>query len=108
MTTYNVHIYREMKLLFSAITADTHEAAASIARDKPTGDADSIDDCDGETIAALVDMVGDENYSQSVTIDFESERIRKAAPKQLAALKLCHERLSHWLADTETCDLESV
>jgi hypothetical protein len=87
MTTYNVHIYREMKLLYGGIEAATHEAAAAIARDKPTDQADSIDDCDGETLAALVDVQGDEDYRQSRMIDFEPERRRKAAAKLLAALK---------------------
>ena len=62
MTKYNVHIYREMRLTFDGIEADTPEAAAAIARDKPTGDADDIDDCDGENLAALVDVAGDEDY----------------------------------------------
>lgn len=87
MTTYNVHIYREMRLLFGGIEAETHESAASIARDKATDQADSSDDCDGETIAALVDVVGDEEYEQTRLIDFEPERQRKAAAKLLAALK---------------------
>jgi hypothetical protein len=85
--TYNVHIYREMRLVYGGIEADSHEAAASIARDKPTDQADSIDDCDGETLAALVDVQGDEDYAQSRIVDFESERERRAAPKLLAALK---------------------
>ena len=87
MTTYNVHIYRVMRLVFGGIEADSHEAAASIARDKPTDQADSIDDCDGETLAALVDVHGDEEYEQSRIIDFEPERQRRAARKMLAALK---------------------
>ena len=87
MTIYNVHIYREMRLVFGGIEADTPEAAASIARDKPTEEADSIDDCDGETLAALVDVAGDEEYKQSRFIDFESERQRKAAARMLAALR---------------------
>lgn len=87
MTTYNIHIYREMRLVFGGIEAGTHEAAASIARDKPTAEADSIDDCEGENLAALVDVAGDEEYAQSRMIDFEPERHRQAAPKLLAALK---------------------
>jgi hypothetical protein len=85
--TYNVHIYREMRLVFGGIEADTPEAAASIARDKPTGEADNIEDCNGEDLSALVDVAGDEDYSQSVSIDFEGERHRKAAPALLAALE---------------------
>jgi hypothetical protein len=88
MTIYNVHAFREMRLVFGGIEADSHEAAAAIARDKPTQDADSIDDeCDGETIGALVDVAGDEDYAQSRMIDFEPERQRRAAPKLLGALK---------------------
>jgi hypothetical protein len=87
MTKYNVHIYREMRQVFGGIEADSHEAAASIARDRPTDQADSIDDCEGENLAALVDVVGDEEYEHSRVIDFEPERQRQAARKLLAALK---------------------
>jgi hypothetical protein len=87
MTIYDVHIYREMRLVFEGIEADSLEAAAAIARDKPTGDADDIDECDGETFAALVDVQGDEDYRQSRMVDFEEERLRKTAPAMLAALR---------------------
>jgi hypothetical protein len=87
MTLYNVHIYREMRLVYEGVEAETHEAAATIARDKPTGDADGIDDCEGESFSALVDVQGDEDYAQSRMIDFETERQRKAARKLLAALE---------------------
>ena len=105
MTKYIVHLYREMRLGYDGIEADTPEAAAAIARTMPTGDADDIEDCDGETFSALVDVQGDEDYQRSDTVDFDPERLRKAAPKLLVALKLCHEQLSLWVADTETCDL---
>jgi hypothetical protein len=55
--TYNVHIYRVMRLYCAGITASTHAAAAQLAANKPTSDAERIDDCDGETLAALVDEV---------------------------------------------------
>jgi hypothetical protein len=105
MTKYILHLYREMKLSYADIEADTPEAAAAITRDKPTDQADSIDDCEGENLAALIDVAGDEDYSESVTIDFEAERQRKAAPMLLDALKLCHEQLSLWVADSETCEM---
>jgi hypothetical protein len=41
MTIFNVHIYREMRLVFSGIEADTHEAAAAVARDRATDDAEA-------------------------------------------------------------------
>ena len=94
MTTYLVHIYREMRLVYGGIEADNHEAAAYLAREKPSGDADSIDDCEGETLAALVDVVGDEEYAQSRVIDFEQELQRKAAVELKAALT--------WLLDDLT------
>lgn len=87
MTTYNVHLYREMRLRFDGIEAETPEAAAAIAAEKPTDDADDIEDCNGDNVAALIDIVGDEDYSQSVTIDFEPERQRKAATTLLASLQ---------------------
>jgi hypothetical protein len=76
-----------MRLTFADIVADTPEAAAAIVRDKATDQADDIEDCNGEDISALVDLAGDEDYSHSVTVDFDAERTRKAAPALLAALE---------------------
>jgi hypothetical protein len=87
MTLYNVHIYREMLLKYEGIEAATPEQAAEIAGDKPTDDADEIEDCEGYTSTALVDVVGDEEYEQSRWIDFEFERLRNAAPLMLEALQ---------------------
>jgi hypothetical protein len=87
MTKYNVHIYREMRLTFAGIEAETSEIAAAIARETPTGDADDIEDCEGETLTALVDLAGADDFAQSVTIEFEGQRMRKAAPDLLEALK---------------------
>src|SRR5271166_6703429 len=108
MTIYNVHIYREMRLVFGGIEADSPEAAAAIARDKLTSDADSIDNCDGETFAALVDVAGDEEYRQSRTIDFEPERQRKAAPKLLAALVAVAELRRKWRSQDEAETIDSI
>ncbi len=86
MTLYNVHIYREMRLYFPAIEAETPEDAARNAADKLTADAEYTEDCDGENLAALVDVVGDDEFKHSVAIDFDHERIRKAAPELLEAI----------------------
>ena len=93
MTQYIVHIYREMLLSYADIEADTPQAAATLAAGRPTADADNVQDCEGQNLAALVDVAGDEDYSQSVTIDFEPERIRNAAAKLLAALEACELQL---------------
>ena len=87
MTHYIVHLYREMKLSYTGIEADTPEAAAAIAAGKPTADAGNIEDCEGQNLAALVDVAGDEDYRESVMIDFEPERLRHAAARLLAALE---------------------
>jgi hypothetical protein len=87
MAQYTVHIFREMRVSFAGIEADTPEAAAAIAHDMTTDQADDIEECNGDDLSALVDIAGDEDYSQSVMIDFEPERIRKAASKLLVALE---------------------
>jgi hypothetical protein len=93
--TYNVSVFRELRLAFGGIEADSPEAAAAIARDKPTDQADSIDDeCDGENLAALVDVAGDEEHRQTRAIDFEPERQRKAAPRLRSALEFALEFLT--------------
>jgi hypothetical protein len=103
MTEYIVHIYREMRLTYTGIEADTPEAAAVITRGKPTDDADNVEDCDGENLAALVDVAGDKDYSQSRFIDFEGEKQRKAASKLLEAVRMAENYLADDLdQDDET------
>jgi hypothetical protein len=87
MNKYTVNLYREMRLSYAGIEADTPEGAVAAVSDLPTDDADNVEDCDGENISAVVDLAGDETYSRSVTIDFAGERARKAAPQLLAALE---------------------
>jgi hypothetical protein len=103
MTKYIVHIYREMRVSYTGIEADTPEAAAAIAHAMPTDEADDIEECNGDDLSALVDVAGDEDYRHSVTIDFEPERIRKAAPSLLAALW----GVIHY-AENEASSLESL
>jgi hypothetical protein len=92
MTIYNVHLYRELRLVFHEIEADTPQAAATIAHDEPTDNADEVNDCEGITLSAVVDVVGDEEYEHSVYIDFEDERPSKVAAQALAACRMVVER----------------
>lgn len=92
MTLYIVHIYREMRLTYDGISASSHDEAARIARDTPTREANDVDDCEGESFGALVDVVGDEKLEHSRMIDFSPERQRKAAANLLAAASLVIER----------------
>ena len=105
---YNVHIYREMKLRFDGIEADTHDTAAGIAREKPTDEANSIDDCEGVTLAALVDVAGDEEYGKSRMIDFDEERQRKAAHAMLATLQSLAELRRKWRSEDAGETIDSI
>jgi hypothetical protein len=62
MTKYFVQLYRPMLLSYIDIEADTPQAAATIASGKPTDDADNVEDCDSEDLAAVVDVAGDKTY----------------------------------------------
>ena len=87
MTLYTVHLYREIRLTFEEIEAKSPEAAVAIARDGYTSDADDTDDCGGEEFAAVVDVVGDDEFKQSRTFEYEAARLRKSARAMLAALQ---------------------
>jgi len=98
-TKYIVHIYREMRLTFPGIEAPSPEAAACLAADKPTHDADTIDDCEGDSLTALVDIEGDTEYVQSRFVDFEPAQLQRAAPRLRAALQevlLALRHYEHW------------
>jgi hypothetical protein len=71
MTTYNVHLYRQMRLYFPNIHADTHSEAATIAAAKDATEANLIDDCDGTNIAALVDVLGDADYENTKLVSLD-------------------------------------
>jgi hypothetical protein len=72
--TYNVHLYREMRLFFPGIVADTPEQAAARAAELPDDEAAHIEDCEGINLCALVDLVGDDDFSESVGVDFDHGR----------------------------------
>jgi hypothetical protein len=86
MTLYNVHIYREMRLFFPGIEAASPEDAARIAAGKPAFETEYTEECDGENLAALIDIVGDDEFEQSVTIDFQHERFPNAVPDLMEAI----------------------
>ena len=67
---YNVHLCQEMRLYFPGIEASSHQEAAQIAAEKLTDEAETIEDCEGTNLAALVDVHGDDQYDQSRVIDF--------------------------------------
>lgn len=87
MPMYSIHIYRVMKLRFDNVSAATAQEAADKVCTLPSDQADDLDDCDGETFSALVDVVDDENYDHSQMIDYEPERTHQGAAMLLAALE---------------------
>jgi hypothetical protein len=98
---YNVHLYREMRLYFPRINARSHEEAAQIVAEKPTDEAETIDDCEGTNLAALVDVRGDEQYNQSRIIDFHTpHNDSQILKKLLDALKDLHDQLECLGMDT--------
>src|SRR5215475_12298743 len=84
MKTYNVHIYREMRLFFPGIIASTAEEAATRAAELPSVAAEALEDCDGENLAALVGVIGREDCKQNWMIDFNPGRA--IAPDLLTVL----------------------
>jgi Rad3-related DNA helicase len=86
MQTYNVHVYREMRLFFPGIVARTAEEAATLAAEMPSGVAEALEDCDGENLAALVGVVDSADCQQSWMIDLNTIRI--IVPDLLTALEL--------------------
>ena len=86
MQTYNVHVYREMRLFFPGIVAQTAEEAATLAAELPSGAAHALEDCDGENLAALVGAVGRDEGRQNWMIDFDP--VRALAPDLLTVLAL--------------------
>lgn len=87
MSTYTVHLYREMCLTFTGVASDTPEGAAALAYDAAGESATRWQDWEGETFAALVDLDGDEEFEHSRVIDFPEGRLRQAAPKLAEALE---------------------
>lgn len=88
MPKFNVHIYREMRLVFPGIEAETHEDAAAIASLKETGEAESVEEENTLDRSALVDVVGDAEYKESRFIDFKPELQEKMFSELLDALKV--------------------
>ncbi|HEX4338218.1 MAG TPA: hypothetical protein VH062_20075 [Polyangiaceae bacterium] len=65
MTTYTVHLCREMRLVFQDVEADSPEAAARRSSARATGHAHRIEDCEGFGYSPVVDRDDDEGTSCS-------------------------------------------
>jgi hypothetical protein len=108
MKTYNVSVYREMRLFFPRIVARTAEEAAILAAEMPSDAAEALDDCDGENLAALVGVIGREDGTHSRMIDLDP--VRAVVPDLLTALALALPVLqevvrAHLLSDDATAHM---
>jgi hypothetical protein len=84
MPKYRVHLYREMRIVFDDIEADSAQAAAELASEKHFDDRDGFSDCEGVNLAALVDQEGDPD---GTLIDFKDGRMLRASDSLLSCLK---------------------
>ncbi|NOG70479.1 hypothetical protein [Roseicella sp. DB1501] len=91
MPNYDVTIYREMRVKFNGISAESPSHAAYLGHDRPTSEADLVEDCDGRSFAALVDVAGD---SDGVVIDFPQGEIPQHFAK--AMLGMLQSAVDHW------------
>src|ERR1019366_5042748 len=79
---YRVHLYREMRLVFDGIEAETPEAAAHIAGEKHFDDCDDWNDCEGANSAALVDYAPHDG----IMVHFEAGRLLTAGTRLIDML----------------------
>jgi len=93
MTTYTVHLHRDIRLTFEGIEANSLEAALRIARDGDIRAAAAVEDS-GEDLSARVETEGGEGPGPSVTIPFEPERQRQVASRLRSALEYAIEFLT--------------
>lgn len=84
MKTYNVHLYREMRLSFPGIVASTAAEAARLAAEMPAEAAEALEDCDGTNFAALI-RVAENEADQPRWIDFDA--VKAMAPDLVTALE---------------------
>jgi hypothetical protein len=106
-TVYNIHLYREMRLYYPGIKAASHDEAARIAAARCSADAETVEDCDGKNLAALVDVDGDTEYLQTRTIDFDPAILRTHAEEMLKALEAGQSK--DWVANAGiTNDIEAL
>jgi hypothetical protein len=96
-----------MRLYYPGIEASSPEEAARFAAERCSGDAAIVEDCDGENLAALVDVDGDTEYLQTRTIDFEPTVLRTHADQILKALEAGQGK--DWVANAGiTNDIEAL
>ena|ERR1700722_19846575 len=84
-TTYTVHLYREMRLVFRDIEADSPEEAA--ARAASDGENPEIHDCGGRTFQAVADLILDDELVDETDVLFAEGRLLNAAEDLLRALE---------------------
>lgn len=100
MPKYNVHLYREMRVKYFNVEAETPERAAELVRniDPELCDYENeTHECEGQSFGAVVDEIDPANpghWTNETPINFDDGKLRDAAPQLLKALRgifLLHE-----------------
>jgi hypothetical protein len=103
MTLFNVTAWCDRAFFTSfEVEADSPEQALTLA--KARAENEPADECDSNYPWDTF-QICDANDNSLLTFQDDQAKLIEADSKLLAALKLCHEQLSLWVADTETSDL---
>lgn len=108
MPRYNVHLYREMRVRYRDVIADTPQHAATIVKDIDPELCDyenDIVECEGQSFAAIVDElvepeVGSDDVACETPLQFEYGALRDAATLLLNACDSALARLSEQYKNT--------
>jgi hypothetical protein len=87
MTAYRVQLYREQRLVFRGIEADSAEQAARIASLKPTSDAQSVGELRGFDTSAVVDAEGEAFKPRLVCLRADGGPIDAPAPQVTSRMR---------------------
>lgn len=110
MPQYDVHLYKLYRVKHAGVDASSMEEAITKAIKLPDKEAECIEDCEEPAYEALVDVVGDEEYEQTLRFEMIDEKpVRIDASAHLAAreraLKLC-QQLAAFTKDGDFVDGE--
>lgn len=81
MTAYKVQLYREQRLVFRGIEADSPRDAAFLASAKPTSEAQSAAEAGGFDHSAVVDPEGEDFNPQFVNFRADGGEIAQSPPQ---------------------------
>lgn len=85
---YNVHVFKEYRVKFEGIEAESPEAAAKIANNMEDKRAIEIEDTEGAGLGYIVDEHGDHDYLNSISLNANFEKAPAMNETQQALIDL--------------------